>query len=166
MYILHVLQSAVKRRSSQTLTPHEFSHDNSKQKYLWFSGGWFRMSQLIGRGAHGFLCAVTPIGLPIAHRQVTAVVLLDSEAKRLFMATQEMECDPAHVEEPTTEVNTQENDQKEEAKIIAEEMQKRDLSKVYVSNLSNYMTQKELAVFLNEHHVEGVKWVFRVFGDA
>ena len=124
------------------------------------------MSQLIGRGAHGFLCAVTPIGLPIAHRQVTAVVLLDSEAKRLFMATQEVECDPAHVEEPTTEVNTQENDQKEEAKIIAEEMQKRDLSKVYVSNLSNYMTQKELAAFLNEHHVEGVKWVFRVFGDA
>ena len=110
------------------------------------------MSQLIGRGAHGFLCAVTPIGLPIAHRQVTAVALLDSDAKRLFMATQEM--------------NAQENDQKEEAKIIAEEMQKRDLSKVYVSNLSNYMTQKELAAFLNEHHVEGVKWVFRVFGDA
>ena len=54
----------------------------------------------------------------------------------------------------------------EEAKTIADVMQKRDLSKVYVSNLSNYMTQKELAAFLNEHHVEGVKWVFRVFGDA
>lgn len=82
------------------------------------------------------------------------------------MAIQEMECDPSRVEEPTTEMNTQENDQEEEAKTIAEVMQKRDLSKVYVSNLSNYMTQKELAAFLNEHHVEGVKWVFRVFGDA
>ena len=82
------------------------------------------------------------------------------------MATQEMECDPSRVEEPTTEMNTQENDQEEEAKTIADVMQKRDLSKVYVSNLSNYMTQKELAAFLNEHHVEGVKWVFRVFGDA
>lgn len=36
-------------------------------------------------------------------------------------------------------------------------MQKRDLNKVYVSNLGNYMTQKEFASYLSEHHVDGVK---------
>ena len=40
---------------------------------------------------------------------------------------------------------------------IVEEMARRDLYKLYVSNLGNFMSQKEATKFFSSHQIEGIK---------
>lgn len=55
----------------------------------------------------------------------------------------------------------QEISPKEEEQIelntIKDEMKRRDSLKVYVSNVGNYMQQREVVKLLSEHHVPGIK---------
>lgn len=65
---------------------------------------------------------------------------------RLFviMSGDEQEISPK--EEEQIELNT-----------IKDEMKRRDSLKVYVSNVGNYMQQREVVKLLSEHHVPGIK---------
>lgn len=65
---------------------------------------------------------------------------------RLFvkMSGDEQEMSPK--EEEQIELNT-----------IKDEMKRRDSLKVYVSNVGNYMQQREVVKLLSEHHVPGIK---------
>lgn len=73
------------------------------------------------------------------------------------MESQSVQCENPPTHAPAVEGNAPETEKAGEERVISEEMQKRDLNKVYVSNLGNYMTQKEFASYLSEHHVDGVK---------
>lgn len=77
-----------------------------------------------------------------------------------------MQCENPSIHAPAIEGIAPETEKTGEERAISEEMQKRDMNKVYVSNLGNYMTQKEFASYLSEHHVEGVKWGYPVFGNG
>lgn len=44
-----------------------------------------------------------------------------------------------------------------ELNTIKDEMKRRDSLKVYVSNVGNYMQQREVVKLLSEHHVPGIK---------
>lgn len=60
------------------------------------------------------------------------------------MSGDEQEISPK--EEEQIELNT-----------IKDEMKRRDSLKVYVSNVGNYMQQREVVKLLSEHHVPGIK---------
>ena len=47
--------------------------------------------------------------------------------------------------------------QQQEANSITDEMKRRDSLKVYVSNVGNYMSQKEVVKILSDHQIQGIK---------
>lgn len=65
---------------------------------------------------------------------------------RLFVKMSGDEQEMSLKEEEQIELNT-----------IKDEMKRRDSLKVYVSNVGNYMQQREVVKLLSEHHVPGIK---------
>ena len=49
--------------------------------------------------------------------------------------------------------------QQQEANSITDEMKRRDSLKVYVSNVGNYMSQKEVVKILSDHQIQGIKFI-------
>ena len=49
--------------------------------------------------------------------------------------------------------------QQQEANRITDEMKRRDSLKVYVSNVGNYMSQKEVVKILSDHQIQGIKFI-------
>ena len=49
-------------------------------------------------------------------------------------------------------------DQQQEGNTITDEMKRRDSLKVYVSNVGNYMSQKEVVKILSDHQIQGIKY--------
>ena len=47
----------------------------------------------------------------------------------------------------------------QEANSITDEMKRRDSLKVYVSNVGNYMSQKEVVKILSDHQIQGIKFI-------
>lgn len=52
--------------------------------------------------------------------------------------------------------------QQQEANSITDEMKRRDSLKVYVSNVGNYMSQKEVVKILSDHQIQGIKFILLV----
>ena len=61
----------------------------------------------------------------------------------------------------TEEGVTQETieNQQHETNSITDEMKRRDSLKVYVSNVGNYMSQKEVVKILSDHQIQGIKFI-------
>ena len=61
----------------------------------------------------------------------------------------------------TEEGVTQETieNQQQETNSIIDEMKRRDSLKVYVSNVGNYMSQKEVVKILSDHQIQGIKFI-------
>ena len=61
----------------------------------------------------------------------------------------------------TEEGVTQETieNQQQETNSITDEMKRRDSLKVYVSNVGNYMSQKEVVKILSDHQIQGIKFI-------
>lgn len=49
--------------------------------------------------------------------------------------------------------------QQQEANSITDAMKRRDSLKVYVSNVGNYMSQKEVVKILSDHQIQGIKFI-------
>ena len=49
--------------------------------------------------------------------------------------------------------------QQQETNSITDEMKRRDSLKVYVSNVGNYMSQKEVVKILSDHQIQGIKFI-------
>ena len=59
--------------------------------------------------------------------------------------------------EQQTVVDVNEREETQESNTVIDELKRRDLFKVYVSNVGNFMSQKEVIRLFTEHNVKGVK---------
>lgn len=63
------------------------------------------------------------------------------------------------VEETTTD-QVEETSQVQESNTVIDELKRRDSFKVYVSNLGNFMSQKEVIRLFSDHQIKGIKYSF------
>lgn len=56
--------------------------------------------------------------------------------------------------------------EKEETNSVIDELKRRDTFKVYVSNVGNFMSQKEVIRLFTEHNVKGVKYSMELVDEC
>ena len=55
-------------------------------------------------------------------------------------------------------LQVEETENLQETNDVIDELKRRDLFKVYVSNVGNFMSQKEVAKLFEEHNIKGIKF--------
>ena len=119
-----------------------------------FWNGWYGIQDLIGRGAQQFEAQLVLFWNRLCYYSIFSMYLIYNDEYNEQIKLE-------YMDNKTEEGVTQETieNQQQETNSITDEMKRRDSLKVYVSNVGNYMSQKEVVKILSDHQIQGIKFI-------